>query len=252
MNISRILGEFSSRHVALTIVVCALISAWAMIIELKPQVQYFMDKIESSYDSLIPEITIKDGKASIKEKQPHYLSSSSDREMTLVIDTREKKQREAYEHIKETPYGVALSSDFVVLKNQDQLSEMSLKNFPDMVINSTTLLEVLNEYSFKLWLLAWFVFIIYFLIAKSAQVFIFALIPILLSRRLNCELSFTEATKFSAASMILPVIVVFLLKSLSLLSSVESIIYFGLFVIILVRITREHIKASLENPPLLN
>ena len=176
MSISKILDALSSKHVALIVVLSALISSWAVILELKPQVEYFLERIESSYDSLMPEISIKDGKASIKERQPHYLTSGSDKDVTLVIDTRDKKQREAYEYLKETPYGIAISRDFMVFKNHEQLSEISFKNLPDMVINSSTLLNTINEYSSRIWQIAWIILICYFLIAKTAQVCLFALI----------------------------------------------------------------------------
>lgn len=246
MSISKILDALSSKHVALIVVLSALISSWAVILELKPQVEYFLERIESSYDSLMPEISIKDGKASIKERQPHYLTSVSDKDVTLVIDTRDKKQREAYEYLKETPYGIAISRDFMVFKNHEQLSEISFKNLPDMVINSSTLLNTINEYSSRIWQIAWIILICYFLIAKTAQVCLFALIPMIITRRLSCPLPYAEAVKFTAAAMIPPVILDFLLKWLSILGSVEPLLYFGLFALILFRIVRDYVRNSAE------
>ncbi len=246
MSISKTLLTLSPKHVVLIVLVSAFMSAWSTILVLKPQVNQFLERIESSYDSLIPEISIIDGKASIKERQPHYLTSLADKDVTLVIDTRDNKQREAYEYIKETPYGVAVSRDFMVFRNHDQLSEISFRNLPDMVINSTSLLGALNEYSSSIWMMAWTFFIFYFLMAKSAQVCLFAFIPMIVTKRLSCPLTFSDATKFTAAALIIPVIVDFLLEWLSILSSVTTLIYFCLYAVILVKISRDYIRFCSE------
>ncbi len=222
-----------------------------MILELRPQVDYFMERIQSSYDSMVPEISIKDGKASISERQPHYLSPSSDKDVTIVIDTRDNKQREAYEYIRQTPYGIAISRDFLVLKNHDQLSELSFKTLPDMVINSTSLLSALNDYSSKIWLIAWIFFIFYCLLNKIAQVCLFAFIPIIITRRLSCPVNYSEAVRFTAGAMIIPVITDFIMKWLSIFSSMEAVVYFGIYALALFRIIKDHVRMSSNDPSVL-
>ncbi len=246
MSITKALEALSSKHVTIIVALSALLSSWSMILSLTPGVELFLEKIESSYDSTIPEISIKNGKASIKERQPHYITSSYDKDVTLVIDTREKKQREAYELIRETPYGIAITKDFMVFKNHDQLSEISFRDLPDMVINSTTLLGALREYSPKIWFIAWTVFICYFLVAKTAQICLFALIPMIITKRLSCPIPYAVAVRFTAISMIIPVVIDFFLNWLSLLGSVEPFIYFGVFAVVLFRITRDHIRSCSE------
>ncbi len=246
MSITKALEALSSKHVTIIVALSALLSSWSMILSLTPGVELFLEKIESSYDSTIPEISIKNGKASIKERQPHYITSSYDKDVTLVIDTREKKQREAYELIRETPYGIAITKDFMVFKNHDQLSEISFRDLPDMVINSTTLLSALREYSPKIWFIAWTVFICYFLVAKTAQICLFSLIPMIITKRLSCPIPYAVAVRFTAISMIIPVVIDFFLNWLSLLGSVEPFIYFGVFAVVLFRITRDHIRSCSE------
>lgn len=246
MSITKALEALSSKHVIIIVALSALLSSWSMILSLTPRVELFLEKIESSYDSTIPEISIKNGKASIKERQPHYVTSSFDKDVTLVIDTRDKKQREAYELIRETPYGIAITRDFMVFKNHDQLSEISFRDLPDMVINSTTLLVALREYSPKIWLIAWTVFICYFLVAKTAQICLFSLVPMIITKRLSCPIPYAVAARFTAVSMIIPVIIDFFLTWLSLLGSVEPFIYFGVFAVVLFRITRDHIRSCSE------
>ena len=248
MSISRTLLGLSSKQLVGIVALSSLLSAWAMILELRPQADYFLEKIQSSYDSLVPEISIKNGKASIRERQPHYLSSSTDKDVTIVIDTRDKKQREAYEYIKETPYGIAISQDFLVLKNHDQLSELSFKTLPDIVINSSNLLSALNEYSSKIWLIAWTFFIFYCLLNKTAQVCLFAFIPIIITRRLSCPVTYSEAMRFTAGAMILPVVIDFIMKWLSIFSSLETVVYFGIYALALFRIIKDHVRMGADDP----
>lgn len=248
MSLSRTIQSFSFRHVVGVVVLASLISAWAIILELTPQVDHFLDRIQNNYDSMVPEIIITDGKASIRERQPHYLSASSDKEITIVIDTRDKKQREAYEYIKETPYGIAISRDFMVLKNHDQLSELSFKNLPDLIVNSNTLMSALNEYSSKIWVLAWAFFTFYCFFNKTAQVCLFAFIPLIIARRLSTPILYSEAIKFTTAAMIVPVIIDFFLKWFEILPSFQTIIYFAIFAVILVRIIKDHIRNEADDP----
>lgn len=244
MSISRTLLGLSSRQLVGIVALSSLLSAWGIILELGPQVDQFMDRIRSSYDSLVPEISIRDGKAHIIERQPHFLSASTDKDVTIVIDTRENKQREAYEYIRHTPYGIAISRDFVVLKNHDQLSELSFKTLPDMVINSTTLLNSLEEYSSRIWLIAWIFFIFYSLLNKTAQVCLFAIIPVIITRRLSCPLTYSEAARFTAGAMIIPVITDFLMRWLSVFSSIENVVYFAIFGVALFKIIKDHVRMN--------
>lgn len=244
MSISRTLLGLSSRQLVGIVVLSSLLSAWGIMLELGTQVDHFMDRIRSSYDSLVPEISIKDGKAHINERQPHYLSASTDKDVTIVIDTRENKLREAYEYIRHTPYGIAISRDFVVLKNHDQLSELSFKTLPDMVINSNTLLNSWEEYSSRIWLIAWIFFIFYSLLNKTAQVCFFTIIPVIITRRLSCPLTYSEAARFTAGAMIIPVIIDFLMRWLSVFSSIENVVYFAIFGVALFKIIKDHVRMN--------
>ncbi len=247
MSSSRIILSFPSRYVVGVVILSSLLSAWAIILELTPEVDNFLERVRNSYDSIVPEITLRDGKASIRERQPHYLSPSSDKDVTIVIDTRDMKQREAYEYIRQTPFAIAITRDFMVLKNHDQLSELSFKNLPDMVINSTTLLSAMNEYSSRIWFMAWIFFIFYCLLNKTAQVCLFAFIPMIVGKRLSAPTTYGESVKLTAAAMVIPVITDFFLSWIGILQSFQTIIYFAIFAVVLVRIIKDNIRNQTDD-----
>ena len=88
-------------------------------------------------------ITVHDGKASIREEQPHFIETG-DKDLAVVIDTRENKQKDALDYLKDVSTGAVLARDSVVTKSQGQIRIIPLKGIPDLVVNSRNLRALLR------------------------------------------------------------------------------------------------------------
>ena len=79
------------------VVVCVLLalaglSAWGLVSSTKPMVERFLNEKIDQYDTFLPEISIREGRASIREEQPYYIEKDKVGKVVVVIDTREGKE----------------------------------------------------------------------------------------------------------------------------------------------------------------
>ncbi len=88
------------------------------------------------YDDKLPEITIRNGRASIRKPEPHFVNGLVQENVTVVIGTREGKQGEALNYLKDFESGMAITRDAVVSKLRGQIRVVPLKGLPDVVLNS--------------------------------------------------------------------------------------------------------------------
>ncbi len=197
-----------------------------------PRIETLVMTVVEKYDTYLPEIRIRDGHASIREQQPHFVDLG-DKTLVAVIDTREGKQKEGLDYLKDVADGFVLTRDTIIIKNSRQVRIMPLKDMPDVVINSTNLRDLVDQY----WPLAMRVtavlVVLYFLLAKPLLVLLFALIPYFGARFYNVPLTYGEALKIAVIALIPPVLLDVTLSVAEIGVHGEFMLYLALYAALL-------------------
>ena len=193
------------------VVVCILLalvglSTWGLVSATKPIVSRFLDETIDQYDALLPEISIRNGKASIREEQPYYVEKDKAGKTVVVIDTREGKEDQAMEYFKGFKTGLVLSRKVLILKHENgRIQIFPLKNIPDLVLNSRNLRKNKDMFFPTIIRFGAILVLLWFLVAKPVQALILATIPMMIGPRYSAPLSLGKAFKISVFCMILPV-----------------------------------------------
>jgi len=218
--------------VVLILLVCAGLSAWELYSSFWPTVDTALKELARRYDAKLPEITMRSGKAEIRGQQPHFIVK--DKSLVLVIDTREDRQKDASDYLKDVSDGAVLIRDSVVIKSKGQIQAIPLKWIPDFVFNSQNLKTLLNEYLPMVTRLLLLVLLLYFIVVKLLQAIIFALLTYFASRFYSVALTYGEAVKIAAVALVPPVVLDLLFYLLGIKLPNAFIIYFVLYVALLV------------------
>jgi hypothetical protein len=229
--------------VALVLLVCSGLSAWGLFSGFWPGVETFLRLAVDKYDALLPAITIQGGKASIHEQQPHFIDLG-DKDLVAVIDTREGKEKDAQDYLKDATAGAVLTRESIVTKSQGQLRIIPLQGAPDLVINSSNVRAILNEYlplASRLVLLA---VILYFVFIKPLQAIIFALLPYFAARSYSVALTYGESVKIAAVVMVPPVALDLFLHLSGIQIPVAFVFYFGLYIALLILAVRDLVHSK--------
>jgi hypothetical protein len=224
--------------VALVLLVAAGFSAWGLYSWFWPKVETFLEHVTDRYDALVPQITISGGKASIQEQQPYYIETG-EKDLVLAIDTREGKEKDALDYLKDVSTGAVLTRDSVVTKSQGQIRIIPLKEMPDVVVNSKNVRHVVKKYLPLAGSLILLVIMLYFLVIKPLQAIIFALLPYLAARSYAVALTYGEAVKIAAVAMVPPVALDLLFNLSGINIPLAFIIYFGLYIALLILAVRD-------------
>jgi hypothetical protein len=243
MGTARSICKMPAIAVVLVLLVCAGLSAWGLFSWVSPKVETVLEYVVGTYDSVLPEITIRDGMASIREQQPHYIDTG-DKDLVVVVDTRENQQKDALDYLKEVSTGAVLTRDSVVTKSQGQIRIIPLKGMPDIVVNSRNLRSLLDEYLPLVKRLFILVVILYFLIVKPLQAIVFALLPHVVARSYSTALTYGEAIKLSAVAMVPPVTLDLFLDLSGIGIPMAFIIYFGLYIGLLILAVRDLVHSA--------
>ena len=244
MGVARSIGKVSGTVTILILCACVGVSILGTYLAVFPRVVTILERAAGKYDSIFPEITILNGHASIREKQPHFLDNLGEKDLVLVIDTREGSQEKALNYLKEAQAGAVLTGRTIVTKNQGEVRIISLKEIPDMVLNSENIKAALQEYLPSLTWWATLLVAIYFLFAKPVQIVFFAIIPYLGARTYSIPLTYGEATKIAAVGMVVPVTVEFFYNFMDPGISTSVFIYFLSYVIVLILAVRDLVRES--------
>lgn len=222
---------------------CIVLSAVGATSYWSPRVERLVQHVVTAYDDVMPEITIRNGKASIRKPQPYFVDRFDD--LTVVIDTRDTKLPDAVAYLKETEFGLVLTQSAVLLKSSEGIRMFSLKGLPDMVLNSATIQELAEHYLPMLVRVGAILAAVYFLVVKLFQAMILALVPLFWARHWSVLLTYGESFKIAAFAMVPPV----LLDLFQLFTGAEIpasfYVYFGLYVALLVLAGREVVQSSL-------
>ncbi len=187
------------------VVACCGVSAVAAFSYLTPRAEVLVATVLGMYDDKLPEITIRDGRASIQKPEPYFVKGLMQENLTVVIDTREGKQGEALNYLKDFESGVAITRDAVVSKLRGQIRIVPLKGVPDVILNSRTLLEVANGLlpSFVPWAAA--LIFGYFAVVKTLQVLLAALVAYTVTRSRRMPATYVQWIKVCSFALIPPV-----------------------------------------------
>ena len=192
--------------VLLVFVFCIGLSAYVTTSMLTPAVDKLVDYGISAYGEIFPEITIRNGKASITKQQPYVLDKIDEKYFTVIIDTRDGKQGEGINYLKNVEAGLVLTQDSIVTKNNGQIRIIPLKGMPDIVLNAALLRDLADKYLPLAKPVIAIGATVYYAIVKTIQMLLFALIPFLWARRSNPRATYGQAVKLSVFGMAVSVL----------------------------------------------
>lgn len=255
MSKARLICRLPVVIILLVLLGAIALSSMVAVFVTAPRIETLIMTAVEKYDTYLPEIKVRDGHASIREQQPHFVDLG-DKTLVAVIDTREGKQKEGLDYLKDVSDGFVLTRDSIIIKNSRQTRIIPLKDMPDIVINSTNLRDLVDHY----WPLAMRVtavfVVLYFLIAKPFQVLLFALIPYFGARFYSVPLTYGEALKISAIALIPPVLLDVTLSVASAGFPGEFMLYVALYVALLVMtcvsLVKERPSESGDRPQEIN
>jgi hypothetical protein len=185
--------------------VCVGLSAWNIVSLYEPKVEKFLDYAIGQYDTMVPEITIEKGKASIKEKQPFYLNDDPEKGAIVVIDTRSEAQKEILNRAKDSDKFIALTQDYFIAKDGPQNRILPLKNIPDITVNAELLEKFMNEFYPSVVLGSTIAAGIWYLFTKLIQILIMALLFYSLSQKVAVPPTYGQSFKIATFVLIAPV-----------------------------------------------
>ncbi|MBI4963954.1 MAG: DUF1189 family protein [Desulfomonile tiedjei] len=222
---------------------CAAISAFGLVWANAPRLESFLNWAVEKYDVTLPQITFKNGHASIREKQPYIIDTGGEKDVAIVIDTRDGKENEAPNYLKEADSGVVLTGESLVTKDRGQIRIISLKDMPDFVFNSRNLQDLLDQFLPTVIWYGTIVVILYFLLMKPLQVLILGLIPYFGAQTYSVALTFGQAMKIAAIAMIPPVLLDTLVQFADTRLPFAFVLYFGLYIVLLCLAVRDLVRS---------
>jgi hypothetical protein len=221
----------------LVLFACALLSALGLLWFTIPKIDSLLNRLVQKYDTMLPEITIRNGHASIRDKQP-FVIDIGEKDVALVIDTREGKENEALDHVKNAEVGAVLARDKIVIKNRGEIRIVPLADAPDVVVNAHNIQSVVDQYRPTVFTLGAALAVFYFFFMKSLQVLLLGLIPYFGARVYAAPLTYGEALKISTMAMIPPVLFDLFLYATGVRIPAAYVIYFVLYIGVLVLAVR--------------
>ncbi|MBM3298708.1 MAG: DUF1189 family protein [Deltaproteobacteria bacterium] len=212
------------------LVACLIAATWGLIAVAAPKAQALLLRVADKYDAYLPEIVVKNGKASIKREEPFFVETFGERDLAFIIDTRQDGVNKAMDYLKEAKVGAVLTRDSLVTKNQRDIRVFPLTGIPDLTVNSAEIRALTEEFLPHVVRWAWVVLLSYFLFAKSLQILCMALIPFFAARAYSVTLKYGQSLKIATAAMVPPVLVDLLFGYFDLWMIGSFIVYFGLFI----------------------
>lgn len=237
MGIARSICIMNKGALVVIVLACVVVSVMSVVWGVFPRLENGMIALVAKYDAIFPEITIRNGHASIREKQPHFLDSFDQKDLLVVMDTRPESQNEAMNYLKGAKVGAVLTARTIIIKNDQEVRIVPLQDLPDMVLNSQNIRSSLEEFIPRITLWATILVVIYFTMAKSVQVFIMALLPFWGSQFYGEPLPYVQAIRMAAAGMIVPVCVDFVAVFLGIGIFSRIFIYFMVYIGVLILAT---------------
>jgi hypothetical protein len=223
----------------LVLFACIALSAASLLWVTIPAVDSLMNRLVEKYDERLPEITLRDGHASIRGQQPFLVDLGEAKDLALAIETREGKEKEALDRLKGVEVGAVLTRNSFVIKSQGEVRTIPLSGMPDMVINGGTIQDAVEHYRPTVVTVGAVLVFLYYCFAKCLQVLLFGLIPYFAARAYPISLTYGESLKIATMALV-PVVLFLVLLNLSGISLPgASIVYFAVYVGLLVLAIRD-------------
>jgi hypothetical protein len=213
---------------------CVIIGTWGFVHAVSPKIDAVLDLIASGYDRYLPRITIRNGRASIEQKQPYVVTSLKKKGTLVVIDTRPYKEKEALNYLRSVRRGVVLTRESLVVKKPGQIRIFALKDLPDLVFDSKNLHVMKDRYFPAAVKIGTVVVGFYFFAAKILQILLFALIPYFGAWLSKNRVTYGGALKVATVAMVPPVALDLFVGSPVMGLSRYLWPYFGLYLVLLV------------------
>ncbi|MCX5872833.1 MAG: DUF1189 family protein [Deltaproteobacteria bacterium] len=226
-SVSKTICSVSNKITIIVLLICALSSAALFTVTNGLQFVSALEQIASNFDLYCPEITIIDGKAVIKEKQPYFVPTPPELNLALVIDTRDKPEPRPLSLLKDSSTGVVLSRSLLIVKNHEEMTTIKLENFPDLTMNSQTISEALRNYRSTMIFSLLFAALIYYGISKTLQSLISGMAILLVVRYFSIQVSLGRGFKLSTFVLVPATLVDLILKSFNILPELQLFIYLG-------------------------
>jgi hypothetical protein len=247
MGMARLMCRVPVILVIVVLVLCAGLSTWGLMAATTKAIKFLVNDAVAKYDVLFPEITIKGGQASIREKQPYYVDifggKRKNKDLVMVIDTREDKEKDAMDYLKDAQSGAVLTRSTVVFKNQHKTQIVPLKGIGDIVINSGTIKDLSTKYVPMLIEWAAVIILFYFLLAKPAQALLLAMIPYFAARSYGADTTYGQSLKIAILAMPVPVILDLVADLLHVHIPASFVLYFVLYIGVILLVTRDLVAA---------
>lgn len=239
MGAARSISRLSALVVALILLACIAVSVAGVVLAVFPRIAATLERVAEKYDAMFPEITIRNGIASIREKQPHFLDNFGEEGLILVVDTRDASPEKALAYLKQGQAGAVLTSETIVTKSNGEVKIISLKDVPDMVLNSANIRDALTKYMPDIMKWAAVFLTAYFLLAKTAQALIMAWVTMLAARLFGASLGYAESVKIAVVCMVIPVVVEFLYNFSEPGITSNVLIYYAVYLVAIVLVVRD-------------
>jgi len=182
---------------------CGALNSWGLVTRGLAPLTTPVGQFAAMYDSVLPEITFRDGKPSIKEKQPYFVDAFGLKNLALVIDTREISLASLLNDLSKVKNGVVLARETIVVKVGTQIRILPLPQIPDMVLNSSTITQFLQKRSSQVTKSLAVLIVIYGLAAILLQILILGLVFYYASRLGSASLTYGESFRVASVTMIL-------------------------------------------------
>lgn len=248
MGVTRSIAKAHAVISILVLVGCIAVSVVVLAGIIVPKVSSLVHAAAEKYDVLLPQITIRDGKASMKGKEPYFVDLGTN-EVVVGIDTREGGTKEALKYLKPAQSGAVLTREALVTKNQRQIRIIPLRGVPDVTLNSREILRLADLYLPVATWWIWIGVICYFCLSKPIQLLILSLIPFFGARSYSVDLSYGEALKIGIFSMVPPALLTAVLPMDRIGIMGSLVIYFAVYVGMLILSVWDLVRRSGEISP---
>lgn len=224
-------------YLFLLLAFCWLLIAFSM----NSKIGTYFDDYAPGFLDQFPEITIMDGKASIRESQPYYIDDPETGMPLAVIDTTG-----SIESLEQTEAVILLTRDRVTFeKNKIETRTFELSEVGDMVLDRTLLstwVEATKSYMAA--------FIYPFALGGSyfyriIQMLIYAAIGLVFASMLKTELDYSQMLRLSVVAVTPAILINTLMWLLGINIPMAGLIYFGLTMVYLYL----GVKATTETEP---
>lgn len=215
---------------------------WLVIIlAMDNRMDTYLDEHAPAFLVQFPEITILDGKASIRESQPYYINDPETGRPFAVIDTTG-----TINSLDDTDAVILLNKNTVIFeKNKIETRTFNLNEVSDMVIDSNLLSKWIEATK------TYFPAVIYpFAFAGSCfyraiQMLIYAAFGLLFASMLKAEIEFSQLLRLSVVAATPSILINTLLWTTGMNMPMTGLIFFGMSMVYLYL----GIKATIETEP---